>query len=324
MNARGETTVSVIIPVLNAERYIDGCLGALARLNTPREQFEVIIIDNGSSDATLAKAAGFKKELRLSVYSRPGVNISALRNHGTARASGRLFAFLDADCVVSGEWMNKGIAAFSGVTRPAIAGSRYLIPPDSTWVGRAWNLNKSNKQVEGNVEWLPSGNMFVSKSVFNEVGGFDERIQTNEDYELCQRIRERGYSVFSDPGIEVVHLGTPQTIASFFGKERWHGRDVFKVFLESGTKFKNLKAVSYALFYLAAILGIILGSALALFAGSLTLLTISLFAIIFVPAGLAVRNTGGVNGLTAGLGVLYLVYGIARAACILEYGKRKN
>jgi glycosyltransferase involved in cell wall biosynthesis len=307
--------VSIIIPVLNGEKYITACFNAISRLNAPRDSFEVLLIDNGSTDRTLELASGFGAVFKLKNFSFGGKSVSAVRNFGVQRSSGSVVAFLDADCLVSPAWLERGLAAFrSGA---AITGCDYKIPEDSTWVGRAWSLASGKGSFCGNVDWLPAGNMFIKKAVFLRVGGFDESITSDEDCELCYRVRNLGYTIFSDPAVEVVHLGTPQTVSAFFKKELWHGRDVFKLFLSSG---RSPKVVLFAFYYVAALAGAAGGIIIALAGRSYFPLEIVLLAMLFLPAALAinsVRNNGGYR-YVFNLLTLYLLYGIARAMCIID------
>jgi len=318
---------SIIVPVLNEERHIDICFSAIAGLKTPVDRYEVMLIDNGSTDRTLALAGEYANRFNLVIYSKPGIHISAMRNFGVSKARGKILAFLDADCIVSDQWLNHARQTFQrelvaprGGALPAIAGAAYQIPPDSTWVAKAWNINASNLPVAGPVAWIPSGNMFVEREAFFAVGGFNENIQTNEDYDLCQRIRARGYSVISDPEIAVVHVGTPQDISSFFRKEHWHGKDVFKVYLESGRTMKNSKAVAFALFYAALLAGFVFAGIVTAITGRFIFLEMCLLFAFCVPVALAIKVSfaAGQYRHICGLSVLYTVYGIARAFCIFK------
>ena len=75
-------SISIIIPALNEEKMIGRCLESLTRLAFARDRFEVLIVDNGSRDRTLAIAESFKDRLNLKVLQQAGVRISALRNLG--------------------------------------------------------------------------------------------------------------------------------------------------------------------------------------------------------------------------------------------------
>jgi hypothetical protein len=114
-----------------------------------------------------------------------------------------------------------------------------------------------------------------------------------------------------------VHLGTPQTVADFFKKERWHGRDVFKLFLTSG---RSLNVVLFALFYVASFAGLVAGLIMAITYNLYFPLGILVFAMLSLPAALALKNIRrfGDYKNTINLGALYLVYGVARALCIID------
>jgi len=73
-------SISIIIPTLNEEKMIGRCLESLTRLAYARDRFEVLVVDNGSRDKTLAIAESFKDRLNLKVLQQAGVRISALRN----------------------------------------------------------------------------------------------------------------------------------------------------------------------------------------------------------------------------------------------------
>jgi|GEM_PF-396860 len=307
--------VSIVIPVLNGEKYIKECFNAIARLNTPRERFEVILVDNGSTDCTVANASQFMDKFSLKIYSRPGSGICAVRNFGAQSSSSKVIAFLDADCIVSHDWLNSGLAAFG--CGAALTGCAYHIPARSTWVGRAWDITSGKKSFAGQADWLPAGNMFVRRDVFLKAGGFNETITSDEDCELCYRIKKLGYTLFSDPAIKVVHMGTPQTVSAFFKKELWHGRDVFRLFLASG---RSLNVVLFALFYVCAFAGAISAIVIAATQRFYFPLAVIVLAMLSLPAALALKSAlqSSRYRYAVNLGFLYLVYGVARALCIID------
>ncbi len=106
----GETQVSIIIPAFNEARVIGKCLDSLTRLDFPPDHFEVILVDNGSADATVEIAKSFADRLNLTVLQKHGVKISALRNLGANAASGAILAFLDADCLPPPSWLTDILA----------------------------------------------------------------------------------------------------------------------------------------------------------------------------------------------------------------------
>jgi glycosyltransferase involved in cell wall biosynthesis len=132
-------SISVIIPTLNEERMLGRCLDSLTKLDFARERFEVILVDNGSRDKTLEIAESFNDRLNVRILQVTGVRISALRNTGARAALGDIVAFLDADCLAPSDWLER-ILALAPADGAGVLGAHYLLPEDSTWVGRTWHV----------------------------------------------------------------------------------------------------------------------------------------------------------------------------------------
>src|SRR5215510_10532530 len=222
---------SVIIPMRNEEENIARCLTSLQHLQISAEEFEVIVVDNGSSDRSVEVARQFQRFINREILERPGIYISGARNAGAAVARGSYLAFLDADCEAKPEWLSQAARMISRGS-PGVFGSFYLIPDGSSWVARNWYGDRERKE-GGAVSDLPGGDLFVSRELFCRLQGFDESIQTNEDFEFCQRARADGMSICSLPELSVIHWGTPQSVAGFFRRHRWHGMHVLRVFLRN-------------------------------------------------------------------------------------------
>jgi len=236
--------VSVIIPTLNEEKMIGKCLESLAQSRYPLDGFEVILVDNGSTDHTLEIAQSFSSRLRLTILQRRGVNISGLRNFGAATAKGDVLAFVDADCSVPANWIEKAILHLAS-EQAGVIGGDYEIPKDSSWVARVW-FEVGSPTKDGEVTFVPSGNMLMKSSTFRQIGGFNETIKTSEDCELCFRAREAGFPVWLIREIAVIHWGTPQTLQEFYRKQVWHGTHVAKVFFQNLRARTNFGAVAFA------------------------------------------------------------------------------
>ncbi len=318
--AQERIRVSVIIPAHNEEKVLGLCLDSLARMDYPAQCFEVIVVDNGSTDRTKEVAESFAPRLNLKVLEKEG-KISAVRNCGARTARGEIFAFTDADCEVPKDWLTRGTTLCTS-PKTGIVGAHGLIPENSSWVARHWYGGvAANKQ--GEVSYVPALDLLVPRSVFFKVGGFDESIQTNEDFEFCQRVRAAGYVIQGHPEIAVVHLGTPQSFRAFFRKQRWHGTHVFRVFLRNISKLHNARAVFFALYTLLSLAGMAAGAAVSAWTGRYRLLALSLGALVLVPFLLSLRMSLGRKSLRPllPLTVLHVAYGIARAICLLEVSK---
>ncbi len=311
-------SVSIIIPALNEARMIGKCLESVAQLDFPHGHFEVILVDNGSTDDTVKIAESFTDRIHLKVLQKRGVRISGLRNLGAREAQGEIVAFLDADCLAPPNWLNQ-ILEFALTDNAGVLGAHYLLPQDSTWVGRTWHRYQEAPK-SGDVSHVPAGDLIMRREDFLKLSGFDETIQTNEDYELCERVRAAGMPVRAYPEIGVVHLGTAQSLRVFFRKQAWHGTHVVKVFLRDVFKSHNLKAVLFAFYTLLCVVAAVAGTVWA-FAGHGPWLfpVAGIAALLLPPIALALRQIAASRRWAdfLPLTALYLTYGLARAKALL-------
>jgi glycosyltransferase involved in cell wall biosynthesis len=312
-------SISVIVPALNEEKMIGRCLDSLANLGFARERFEVLVVDNGSRDKTLAIAESYKDRLNLRVLEKAGVRISALRNMGARAAQGEIVAFLDADCLAPVDWLDR-IFELAPVDGAGVLGAHYLLPEDSSWVGRTWHRYQEAPKA-GEVSHVPAGDLIMRREDFLRLGGFDESIQTNEDYELCERARTAGMQVRAFPEIGVVHLGTAQSLRVFFRKQAWHGTHVIKVFLRDVLRSHNRKAVLFAGYTFLCLVAVVAGAALTpAWHRAWMLSATGVAALCLPPAALSLRQVASSRRWSDFLPLfaLYLTYGIARAKALLS------
>jgi cellulose synthase/poly-beta-1,6-N-acetylglucosamine synthase-like glycosyltransferase len=313
---------SVIIPALNEERVIGRCLQALAEQDFPKDSLEVIVVDNGSTDRTVEIARSFAPALDVTVLSKPAARISAMRNFGVSRARGAILAFLDADCVAPAHWL-KTAAARLAREDVGVLGAHYRIPDGSSWVGRAWYGGLELEQ-QGRIAWVPAGDMILTRAAFERIGGFDETISTNEDCDLCERARAAGLPVVGDAAVAVVHLGTPQTVAHFYRKIRWHATDGLRVFLRGLPKITNPRPLLFASYTLVCAAGVLAGAAAALWSRSFAPLLFFTAALVLPALLLSLRLTlrRGRWASLLPLTALHLVFGLARAHALLKASGR--
>ena len=311
--------VSFVIPVLNGERDIGRCLDAIDRLPTGTPA-EVIVLDNGSTDRTLevVEARG------RTCVAMPGVHVAALRNRGVALATGSIMAFVDADVEVGREWLAAMLAAFD---EPGVvaAGCFPEIPAPSTWVQRAWDAHQRRPgDARRRVAWLPSMNLAVRRADFLAVGGFDERLETAEDVDLCYRLGARGPIVL-EPGMRAVHWGEAPDVRTFWRKERWRGVGNLHGVLAHGFRWDELPSVAYPLYMLLTICLVVVGGAVDLWRQQWGLFPIAVIAST-LPA-LALSATAAVRAGRPQIGpalcLLYFLYGAARACSIVRPPRKK-
>lgn len=212
--AGGCPTFSVIVPAFNEERFVGRCLASVLAQEYPRALVEVIVVDNGSTDRTVAIC----QNEGAMVLSYPGLRVGALRNRGAAAAKGEILAFLDADCAATPAWLRSAADALA--TEPCVTGDSYDIPANAHWIERAWFSQEHRGRRCTTL--IPSGNLFVTREEFLRLGGFNENLQAGEDAEFCLRASQ-SLPIIADDRIRVIHHGNPKTLRQFLARESWHG-----------------------------------------------------------------------------------------------------
>lgn len=257
--APNDVEISVIIPTKNEEKYLGACLQAITNAFDSKYQYEIIVVDNRSSDqtATIARLYNCK------VLQNEKSTISASRNKGARHANGDLLAFIDADCVIDKEWYTKLRDHF--MSNNAVAAGAKISPDFSNarWVEIAlFHLNnRLGTKIDKNVyrvKWIGTSNMLIKKEVFQQVGGFREDLSVAEDVDLCERISRWG-DIILDKRIHTIHLRESRTLKQLFQKERWRGKNSFASWKAHGLNWREAPSILLpALFMGAFIIGIIL------------------------------------------------------------------
>src|SRR6478735_2016835 len=110
----------------------------------------------------------------------------------------------------------------SGSSRSRVAaGAPYRSPAHATWVQLMYDAMREHPSEPATTRWLGSGNLVVRRAAFDAVGGFDSQLEACEDVDLCRKLRLRGGTLVSTPGMTSVHLGDPPTLGALFRGELW-------------------------------------------------------------------------------------------------------
>lgn len=193
--------VSVIIPVYNDASRLELCLDALAAQTFPRDRYEVIVVDNGSTDGT-PDVAGRRP---VTLLNENEVQSSyAARNRGIDNASGAVFAFTDSDCVPDPAWIEHGIHAMEGAPADLVGGRvRFAFSEHPT--GAELFDSISNMQNEINIRErnvAKTANLFVRSEVFDDVGRFPGRVTSGGDVSWTGRATGAGHRlVYADDAV---------------------------------------------------------------------------------------------------------------------------
>ncbi|HEX8161600.1 MAG TPA: glycosyltransferase [Pyrinomonadaceae bacterium] len=290
----GGPFVSVVVPARDAASHLPRCLDALSKSDYAR--FEIIVVDDASSDATasVARSRGCKV-LRLAAQAGP----AAARNRGAREARGDVLLFVDADVEARADTIARAAAHFTkpgaatadagasddgasnldeGGRVAAVFGSYDDAPAETNFASQFKNLfhHHTHQRSPPRASTFWAGCGAIRREVFDAVGGFDARRYSRpsvEDIELGYRLRRAGFRVALDPELQAKHLKR-WTLASLVRADvRDRAVPWSRLILEGGGMIDelNLRVAARASAALVAL-------ALSLLALALLMLAASLFA----------------------------------------------
>lgn len=197
---------SVVIPVYNGAATLEGCLRSLAHQSLPRDQFEVIVVDDGSSDesARIAAAAGAR------VLSQANAGAPAARNAGVSAARGTWIAFTDSDCVCARTWLASLLAAVQrtpgGIGAAGKTVGYQSQTPAARFVDLMGGLDPIRSLQHPRFPFAPTSNALYRRGCLQDVGGFDTRYATYDACDLHTRVvREFDGPFVYEPRALVMH-----------------------------------------------------------------------------------------------------------------------
>ncbi|MFH1821276.1 MAG: glycosyltransferase [Methanobacteriota archaeon] len=183
-----EPRISIVVPALNEERLIEQTLKN-ARDVAP--EAEIIVVDGGSKDDTVKIASKYAK-----AYVKNG-NIAVLRNIGAEVAAGDIIIFLDADTMITRQFMEEVKKKFID---PRIVGAGGMIMPSQANILEEAVFYVFNFLIMASFmfwgPFLPGTCVAYKRKPFFEVAGFDAKMTASEDFDICKRISKNGKVVF--------------------------------------------------------------------------------------------------------------------------------
>jgi mycofactocin system glycosyltransferase len=203
-------SVTVVIPVKDRADELRRCLVSLRDVRYPADRLELVVVDDGSRDASREVALAHGAAVVDS--GGCGRGPAAARNRGAAAAGGDVLAFLDSDCLASAGWLLELVAHFE---EPAVVavGGRVDGLRAASWLDRyeaemsSLNLGARGRSGQGGNDtfYLPSCNLLVRRRAFEAAGGFREELHVGEDVDLTWRLRDRGGRIVYTPTGPVRH-----------------------------------------------------------------------------------------------------------------------
>ncbi|HVB97287.1 MAG TPA: glycosyltransferase [Chloroflexota bacterium] len=194
---------SVIVPARNAARTIGECLLSVLSQSLPRELYEIIVVDDGSTDATVRIA----RSHNVRVIPQPPLGVAAARNTGARAAKSDILLFVDADCVPALDWIGQMLVPFED---PMVVGAKgaYLTHQEHL-LPRLVQVEYEEKyrRLErfDSIDFIDGYSAAYRRSAFLAAGGFDVSLAAAEDVELSYRLSKSGQRLVFAPKAHVFH-----------------------------------------------------------------------------------------------------------------------
>ena len=212
--------ISVVVCSFNGERTIGACCEALVRLDYP--DYEVIVVDDGSTDRTAEIARGFG----FRVISTENQGLSSARNTGMQAAAGEIIAYTDDDAPPDPHWLTFLAWGFMTTGHAAIGGPN-IAPPGGLIADCVAHAPGGPVHVllsDRVAEHVPGCNLAVRRRCLEEIGGFDPRYRAaGDDVDVCWRLQERGWSIGFSPAAMVWHHRR-SSVRAYWKQQQGYGR----------------------------------------------------------------------------------------------------
>ncbi|NLG80400.1 MAG: glycosyltransferase [Firmicutes bacterium] len=212
---------SIVIPIHNNWTYTQACLSALGPYLRQSDKYEIIVVDNGSTDGSADRIEREFPSVNV-VVNPSNMSFSCACNRGAGEATGKYLVFLNNNTQVLPGWLEELVSAADADASIGIVGSKLLFP-DGTLQHAGVDLcyaapypitpshmkYRQQDKEEGALQevWAVTGaSMLIRRDLFFNVGGFEEAYRNGyEDVDLCLKVRNQGYKVIYNPKSKAIH-----------------------------------------------------------------------------------------------------------------------
>ena len=198
--------VSIVLPVYNSEKMLSLCLDSLISLDYPKENIEIIVVDNNSTDKTKDIISRYKVKY---LFERKKGAPAAL-NRGIQSSSAEIIAFTHSDCVVDRNWIMNIAQGFAEDNIGGCGGSVFAYNPRSSIeryckYRKRYFQNGNIAKDDGFLPWIMLANAAFQRNALQEVGLLDKFFTEEYDIDLSWRIHLKGYQFKYIPDAIVYH-----------------------------------------------------------------------------------------------------------------------
>ncbi len=256
---RKEPLVSIIIPVFNKLELTHRCLKSILK-NTRYLNYEIIFVDNGSTDDTRNYLGKIKAGNVRAVFNEENLGYVGGCNSGAAVAQGDYLLFLNNDTEVQPNWLLNMVRLAESREDAGIVGAKLVYPDGKLQEaggiifsdGNGWNYGRGLNPADPRfnfvrkVDYVSGAALMIKRSLWDKIGGFDLRYSPAyyEDTDLCFSVRREGYQVYYQPASVVIHYegqtaGTDLTSGFKKYQQINHGKFVEKWQTELQKQWEN-------------------------------------------------------------------------------------
>ena len=233
--------LSVIIPTHNRFTSLSNVLSALARQSLSRDQFEVIVVDDGSGDDVRRQLRSLRGPIEFVLLQKEQGGLASARNAGARRASGEILHFLDDDVLPDGDSLTQHLASHDQAPESVAVVGALPYPPGTPLTAFLWYLERSThydlyknpRKYPGGKPPMPpmNGNSSIPRELFFQVGAYDDDFKSygSEDLDLGHRLAGHGVRFVYNP-LAIGYHDHIKSFSQFCGDMETAGESLIRLY----------------------------------------------------------------------------------------------